>query len=123
MTPNGSTVVVRIADGSEVDITESVQVMYDVIISSMDWGSGFLSVEEAVPVVHVAETCGFAKYEDAQRYVDELRHSSEQERFIAERGLDYRYGFPYGRPPLEHDHVMSSAGRCMWPGCRERDGR
>jgi hypothetical protein len=33
-------------DGTETDITEAVQVAYDVAVGSMDYGSGFLSTEE-----------------------------------------------------------------------------
>lgn len=58
-------------DGSaKVDITEGVQALYDLVTSSMDWGSGFLTVEDALPVVHVARTCGFEGIAEAERYVE-----------------------------------------------------
>lgn len=41
------------------DITAGVQVLYDLVLSSMDFGSGFLSVEDIVPVAELALTAGF----------------------------------------------------------------
>lgn len=108
-TPSGVVIVARTPSG-DVNITEGVMCLYDLVIQSMDWGSGFLSVEEAIPVVHVARTCGFANWEEAQRYVDAQAHSEEQQRFLRERNLS-----PWSSGP--HEHLFSSVGRCMWPRC------
>jgi hypothetical protein len=105
-------VFARAEDGTETDVTEGVQALYDLVIGSMDWGSGFLSVEDARPVVHVAKTCGFTDWEQAQKYVDDQIHSLEQQRFRTERR---------GARPISHgpdQHIFSSVGRCMWPRCK-----
>lgn len=112
-TPSGVRVVAHLPDGSEINVTEGVQVLYDTVIGSMDWGSGFLSAEDAQPIVQVARTCGFTGWEAAQRYVTEQQHSDEQLRFLNERhvaGLPSAWNIP-------HDHVYSTAGKCMWPRC------
>lgn len=41
------------------DITEAVQVLYDMATSSMDWGSGMLSNEEVETVIKLAILLGF----------------------------------------------------------------
>jgi hypothetical protein len=46
-------------DGSEQDITEQVQIAYDVATHSMDWGSGFLDIEETNGLILLAEACRF----------------------------------------------------------------
>lgn len=113
-TPNGTVVVARRPEGSEVNVTAGVQALYDLVISSMDWGSGFWTVEDALPVVEVADVCGFAEAAEARRYVDAQRHSEEQQRFLA----TVRRPIYHGGPP-DHDHVWSSVGRCLWPRCSE----
>ncbi len=45
--------------GSRHDITNAVQVLYDIAHSSMDWGSGFLDNEEMATVIQLAITMGF----------------------------------------------------------------
>lgn len=44
---------------NEHDITEAVQVMYDIIHSSMDWGSGMLDTEEMTVVIELAILMGW----------------------------------------------------------------
>jgi hypothetical protein len=104
-------VFARAGDGTETDVTEGVQVLYDLVTSSMNWGSGFYTVEDAEPVVKVAKTCGFKDWERAQEYVDDERHSLEQRAFLNSRPDADEY------PTPPHEHVFSSAGRCMWRGC------
>jgi hypothetical protein len=41
------------------DITEGVQILYDIAHSSMDWGSGFLDNEEVEAVVRLAVFMGW----------------------------------------------------------------
>lgn len=41
------------------DITEAVQILYDIAHSSMDWGSGFLDNEEMETVIRLAVTMGW----------------------------------------------------------------
>lgn len=44
----------RDTSGTETDVTTDVGCLYDLVIGSMDWGSGFLTVEDAEPVVRIA---------------------------------------------------------------------
>lgn len=54
-------------DGGSVDVTEGVRTLYDHLIHSLDWGSGFLTTEEAVNIITVAQQCGFLMPADAAR--------------------------------------------------------
>lgn len=66
-------VVVRHPDGTEQDITEGVKTLYDHVTTSMDWGSGFLTVEDALEVVNIAKACGFPSYRQAEDQVIQRR--------------------------------------------------
>jgi hypothetical protein len=123
----GVRIFVRQPNGTETDITEGVQALYDLVIGSMDWGSGFLTAEDARPVALLARACGFENAEAAERYLREQEHSDQQQQFIrnhqaaiksAGPGRTVLWHGPGGRP-LPHGHVFSTAGRCMWPGCGE----
>ena len=105
----------RKADGTETDITEGVEALYDLVISSMDWGSGFLTYDDALPVLTIAETFGFEDQARVRAYVTDKLHSKEQHEFVKARNLDARLVLD-----MPHDHVMSSAGQCMWPYCQEK---
>jgi hypothetical protein len=105
-------IVVQAGDGTETDVTEGVKALYDLVIGSMDWGSGFLTYEDALPVLRVAEACGFGELERVRKYVDDAHHSIEQREFVKAR---FAAGYP--PPEVPHDHVFSSAGRCLWPWC------
>lgn len=72
-TPSGVTIVAKLSDGTEVDVTEGVQVLYDLVVGSMDFGSGFLTEEDAVPLANIAEVCGFERSDEAFRYLREVR--------------------------------------------------
>lgn len=114
MTPNGAEIYVRSPNGDHVVVTAGVQALYDLVIDSMDWGSGFLTVEDATPVVEIAKLCGFERSEEAAWYVATQTQSEEQNRFLRNlrsRGIITRW------ESVEHDHVWSSVGRCMWPMC------
>lgn len=102
---------VRAADGTETDITEGVQALYDLVISSMNWGSGFWSYEDALPVAVIGRTLGFERIEEVERYVAGQKHSAEQGEFLRKR-VDAQ-----GWNPPAHDHVFSTVGKCMWGGC------
>jgi len=104
---------------TETDVTEGVQALYDLAIGSMDFGSGFWSAEDAAPVAKLARICGFRQVEEIERYLRNQQHSEEQQQFIrehAEAVEKYRAMSGYGYP-VPHDHVFSSAGKCMWPYC------
>lgn len=50
---------VTAGDGEMFDITRELAVMYDAIVGSMDWGSGFLDREDVEALFRVATLCGF----------------------------------------------------------------
>lgn len=148
-TPAGVTVLAHCPDGTQVDITEGVMALYDLVISSMNWTSGFLSVEDALPVVEVAKVCGFEECEEAERYVEALRAELAQREEYA-RLREMRAQLPHvtldgsmafegedianftmafhGEVTNDHAHAFEKDGvRCVWPGCtlernhKERD--
>jgi hypothetical protein len=51
--------VEAIYEGEHLDVTEGVRALYDHCVGSMDWGSGFLTLEDATEILRVAQTCGF----------------------------------------------------------------
>jgi hypothetical protein len=130
---------VHLPDGTTVDITEGVQALYDLVISSMDWGSGFWTAEDAEPVVHVARTCGFNGCEEAERYVqarldhdrrvnemaEETRRNRErieENRAVMAKRAGFelaKYDFLFtGDVTNDHAHAFEPDGiRCLWPGC------
>jgi hypothetical protein len=66
---NRMKILVRMSDGTETDITEAVKIMYDVVHSSLDWGSGFLDADEAGHIIALADVCGFQPLEDVKAEV------------------------------------------------------
>jgi hypothetical protein len=56
-------IIVQHDDGTEIDITEGVQIAYDCTVGSMDWGSGFLAVEEVDAMVRLSQACRFSDFE------------------------------------------------------------
>lgn len=88
-------IVVRL-NGVETDVTEAVKVCYDVVHSSMDWGSGFLDVEEMAHVVALAQAAGFTEPD-----VPFARYTPAQGRAVKQRTADIRAAFksiPVVRP-------------------------
>jgi hypothetical protein len=122
-------VVVR-KDGTETDITEGVQALYDLVISSMDFRSGFWSFEDAVPVAVLGRACGFEKIGEVERYLAEQQRSEAQRRFLAAHVRQ----MTNPAEKVEHEHLFDTQGiflpgvralpgRCLWPGCdAEPDG-
>jgi hypothetical protein len=110
----GQVRVIARCDGTETDITEGVQALYDLVIGSMDWGSGFWTAEDAAPVAALARACGFERAEEAERYLRQQQHSAEQLRFRQTHPEEVKR---WVRGERAHDHVFSSAGKCMWPAC------
>jgi hypothetical protein len=43
----------------DIDITENLAQMYDLIVNSMDWGSNFLDESEYRMIVEIGMRCGF----------------------------------------------------------------
>ena len=121
-------------DGTRTDVSEGVQALYDLVLSSMDWGSGFWTWEDALPVGQIGHLAGFEKVAEVDRYVADRKHDQERRKWIREHPEAQRplnpasiiAGFSMthllGGAPVPHEHVFSSAGRCMWPRCPEREG-
>lgn len=47
------------SNGVEHDITDSIAFMYDAIVQSLDWGSGFLDLEEELHIASVGVLAGY----------------------------------------------------------------
>ena len=58
--------VLPIKTANGYDITEGVRAAYDLVFRSMDWGSGFWTIEDIEPVLNMALICGFDVTEFAQ---------------------------------------------------------
>src|SRR5215469_16621515 len=102
------------ADGTQTDVTEGVQALYDLVISSMDWGSGFWSYEDALPVAKIARLAGFKHSKEAERYVRNMKHHEEASAWQTTHWRQWGSGYEV----FPHDHIWSSIGRCMWGGCK-----
>lgn len=46
-------------DGVDTDVTEAVTKLYDLMVNTMDWGSGFLDHEDVAHIRAVQVACGF----------------------------------------------------------------
>lgn len=118
-TPDGTRVVAHRADGTEIDVTEGVQALYDLAVGSMDFGSGFWTVDDAVPVRDLANACGFDGKEAAEQYLAEQREKEDRQAFHQElaqkRGVN-----PWSLYNEPHVHRWSELGNCLWPMCRSR---
>jgi hypothetical protein len=51
--------IFRADDGTETDITEAVTILWDGVISSLDWGSGFWDAEDAAAVAWIGQLFRF----------------------------------------------------------------
>lgn len=77
-------------DGTIIDITQGVRVAYDIAFGSMDWGSGFLDLEEMDAVARLAEACQFPSFDDALRSVQSAREEQERAQQYAEEARKRR---------------------------------
>lgn len=73
----GNKIVAIQEDGSQKDITEGVQICYDLLRQSLDWGSGFLDVDEVDAVIRLAHDSGFADFEELIKSVWAERRKSQ----------------------------------------------
>ena len=60
------------ASGAIVDITRELRVMYDLVVTSMDWGSGFLDAEDMETITRLAKLCDFEMDDTEVDYAYEL---------------------------------------------------
>lgn len=77
--PNGTVVKAIAPDGTETIITDWVGAIYDLVIGSLDFGSGFLTVEDAVPLASLAELLGYPANNEATRYLEQARKEEAAE--------------------------------------------
>lgn len=79
------TVLVQGESGEITDITEGVRVMYDAVLGSLDWQSGFLDLEELEALGQVADACGFGQIEEVYQRIQAEKASQEAHaRHVAE---------------------------------------
>jgi hypothetical protein len=64
--------VVTLADGTERDITGLVRVLYDGVIGSLDWGSGWWDGEDAAAVGWIGLAFGWADAEKAVQFAKDI---------------------------------------------------
>lgn len=70
-------IYVQSEDGKGVDITEGVRVMYDAVLGSLDWQSGFLDLEELEALGQVADACGFDQIEEVYQRIQAAKVAQE----------------------------------------------
>lgn len=123
-TESGVRVIAHAPDGTETNITEGVMALFDLVISSLDWGSGFWTAEDAAPVAFVARTCGFPSIGEVECYLADRQHAEERNAFWDTIGV-YRFVSANRFPQVNthpDEHVWSTVGKCMWPGCAVENG-
>lgn len=94
-------IVVDDANTEQADVTTAVQITYDALHASMDYGSGFLGTEELGAMCLLGQAAGFEEWEDVIRT-----------RWSALRQADYsslyakwvQQGRPQGRAPEWPDY-------------------
>lgn len=97
-----------LTDGTTVDVTEGVKTLYDLVINSLDWGSGFLTSEDATPLAQIGHLCGFERVDEVDRYVAKAQRVEH-----VSRALDAFMATPDdpGRAGPERQEVCARAGR------------
>lgn len=79
-------IIARKDDGTETDVTEAVQVLYDTMHAFMGMASGSLDAEEWGAILHLAEA---AEFTNLQYLRDQWAHErAEEEKRIA-RNAEY----------------------------------
>lgn len=73
-------VIARSDDGVETDVTEGVQALYDQYMGTMDIGSGFVCLEEALVIYELAKACSFVQIEEIEKYVAYIRGKNQRPR-------------------------------------------
>lgn len=127
----GVRIVVQHDDGSEQDITTGVQIAYDCVIHSMDWGSGFLDTEEVDAIVKLAENCRFPNFEelfnkvqdDRRRQEDAARRNKVEEQIreelikakaTPEQYAAYQRWFDLGEHPATRSEMDEANATLKW---------
>lgn len=50
---------IRVQTEHGIEVTEGVQTAYDLVLGSLDWGSGFFTVEDVEPLIRLAVALGY----------------------------------------------------------------
>lgn len=77
-TPNGVIIMAHNPPRPGVNVTEAVSAIYDMVIQSLDWGSGFFTSEDAVPMAELGRICGFEMVEEAERYLKRAKELEDK---------------------------------------------
>jgi hypothetical protein len=104
--PDPAVMRVTVTPG-DVDVTEGVRTLYDLVISSMNWGSGFLSIEDVEGVIRVAQTCGFLV---PARLPASSRSTPKRSR---------RWAYADIPPPPRRCSGVPRAGSAVWNAARQ----
>ena len=67
-------------DDGDHDITEAVQIMYDTVAQSLDFGSGFLDTEEVLQMERLGVLAGFEPLEYPGSKCKACGHTRDQHR-------------------------------------------
>lgn len=87
-----ATAIIRLADGTERDITGLVRVLYDGVIGSLDWGSGWWTGEDAAAVGWIGLAFGWADASEAVQFSKDI-----------ERYQGFREKLDTEIPPAPHE--------------------
>ena len=68
----GTRAIIRYPDGTEQDITDLVRILYDGVVGSLDWGSGWWSGEDAAAVAWIGFSFGWVNHQEAAEFAVHL---------------------------------------------------
>lgn len=111
-------IIVQKDDGTAQDITSLVQVAFDVATHSMDWGSGFLDIEETDGLILLAEACQFPALDEIlqEQWSERMKQGktyAELEQMAAERGVSW---WGYVKPTTEErEQILNDMKRKYAP--------
>lgn len=92
-------IIVQKDDGTKQDITSLVQIAFDVATHSMDWGSGFLDIEETDGLILLGEACQFPALDEIlqKEWATRLAKGKQHDELLVmarERGVNYPHQIP-----------------------------
>ena len=64
---------IRYPDGRETDITDVLKVLYDGVVDSLNWGSGWWDGEDAAAVGWIGLTFGWADARRAEQHAKDIQ--------------------------------------------------
>ena len=64
---------IRAEDGTEIEITDVLRVLYDGVVNSLNWGSGWWDGEDAAMVGWIGLTFGWAAGSDAAEHAKAIQ--------------------------------------------------